>query len=123
MIQNEDHNRIRLYLLGKLADSEKERIEQELLGNEDLFEEILIVEEELADDYVAGKLGRAERTDFEKHFLVTPERQQNLRFAQALSRYVTAEVNRNPDVVPVTRNPDVVPVTPSFWKPKSSVGR
>jgi hypothetical protein len=94
MIQNEDQNRIRLYLLGKLADGEKEQIEQELLANDDLFEEILIVEEELADEYVAGKLSREEQTDFESHFLATPERQQNLRFAQALNRYVTADSNR-----------------------------
>jgi methionine-rich copper-binding protein CopC len=97
MIQNEDQKRIRLYLLGKLADGEKEQIEQELLANDDLFEEILIVEEELSDEYVAGKLSGEERADFERHFLATPERQQNLRFAQALNRYVTAEANREPN--------------------------
>ena len=101
MTQNEDHNRIRLYLLGKLADSEKEQIEQELLANDDFFEEILIVEEELADEYVAGQLSREERADFESNFLATPERQQNLRFAQALNRYVTAEADREPNTAPV----------------------
>jgi len=110
MIQNEDHNRIRLYLLGKLADSEKEQIEQELLANDDLFEEILIVEEELADDYVAGKLSLAERADFEGHFLATPERQQNLRFAQALNRYVTTEANRK-----LKTAPDPVNWTTKSW--------
>jgi hypothetical protein len=114
MIQNQDQNRIRLYLLGKLADSEKERIEQELLANDELFEEILIVEEELADDYVAGKLSHAERADFESNFLATPERQQNLRFAQALNRYVTAEANRE-------LNP--APVPPVYWVPKTWMGR
>lgn len=114
MIQNDDHNRIRLFLLGKLADGEKEQIEQKLLTNDDFFEEILIVEEELADEYVAGDLSREERADFESHFLATPERQQNLRFAQALSRYVTAEANRE-------LNP--APVTPVYWAPKTWMGR
>jgi hypothetical protein len=114
MIQNEDHNRIRLYLLGKLPDSEKEQIEQELLANDDLFEEILIVEEELADEYVAGKLSREEQADFEKHFLATPERQQNLRFAQALNRYVRAEANRELNATPVP---------PVYWAPRSWIGR
>ena len=113
MIQNEDQNRIRLYLLGKLADGEKEQIEQELLTNDDLFEEILIVEEEMADEYVAGKLGSEERADFERHFLATPERQQNLRFAQALNRYVTAEANREPNSAYIA---------PPSWT-KSWVGR
>ncbi len=98
MIQNEDQNRIRRYLLGKLSDGDSEQIEQELLANDDLFEEILIVEEELADEYVAGKLGPEERADFERHFLATPERQQNLRFAQALNRYVTNRASERGDV-------------------------
>jgi len=114
MIQNDDHNRIRLYLLGKLSDSEKEQIEQELLANDDLFEEILIVEEELADEYVAGKLSRDEQADFESHFLATPEHQQNLRFAQALNRYVTAEV---------IRDLNATPVPPVYWTTKSWIGR
>lgn len=114
MIQNQDQNRIRLYLLGKLADSEKEQIEQDLLTNDDLFEEILIVEEDLADEYVAGELNREERADFEKHFLATPERQQNLRFSQALNRYVTAEAKQE-------RN--AVPAGPAYWTTKSWISR
>src|ERR1700682_3521685 len=103
MIQHEDQNRIRRYLLGELSGGDSEKIEQELLANDDVFEEILIVEEELADEYVAGKLGPEERAGFERHFLATPERQQNLRFAQALNRYVTTEANRK------------VRVPPAFW--------
>ncbi|MDX6500942.1 MAG: hypothetical protein QOG23_4202 [Blastocatellia bacterium] len=123
MIQNEDHNRIRRYLLGKLADSEKEQIEQELLANDDLFEEILIVEEELADEYVAGKLSREEQAAFEKHFLATPERQQNLRFAQALNRYVRAEANRELVRAEANRELNPTPVPPVYWAPRSWIGR
>ena len=93
MIQNQDQNRIRLYLLGKLADSEKEQIEQELLTNDDLFEEVLVVEEELFDEYIAGNLAHEDRARFELHFLTTPERQQGLRFARALDRYVTTHAS------------------------------
>src|SRR5229473_8513091 len=102
MSQNQDQNRIRRYLLGKLSDGDWETIEQEILINEDLFEEILIVEEELADEYVAGTLNQEERADFERHFLATPERQQNLRFAQALNGYVTTEAHRKSIPGPVS---------------------
>jgi len=98
MIQNQDQNRIRLYLLGKLADGEKEQIEHELLANDDLFEEVLVVEEELVDEYIAGALTNEERARFELHFLVTPERQQSLRFAHALRRYVTTHASERSDV-------------------------
>ena len=53
------------------------------------FDELLLVEEELIDDYVGGQLPLDERQRFEQHFLSTPERQRQLRFAQALSRYVS----------------------------------
>ncbi len=91
MSQNQDQNRIRRYLLGELSDGERETLEREILRNEDLFEEILIVEEELADEYVAGTLNQEERADFESHFLATPERRQEVRFARTLNRYVTGE--------------------------------
>src|SRR5205085_9066264 len=32
-------------------------------------------------------------TNFERHFLATPERQQNVRFARALNRYITSEAD------------------------------
>jgi ferric-dicitrate binding protein FerR (iron transport regulator) len=48
----------------------------------------LILEDELTDDYLAGKLDSSERSAFEKHFLVTPERYQQLSFARALERHL-----------------------------------
>lgn len=82
--------RIRRYLLGQLTDGAREEIEQNLLTNAELFDELGVVEDELADEYLAGKLDQDERSRFEQHFLATPERQQKLRFARALHRYVTA---------------------------------
>lgn len=40
---------VRDYLLGNATDA---RLEQELLANDDLFEELLIQEDEIIDDYV-----------------------------------------------------------------------
>ena len=102
MSQNEDQNRIRRYLLGELSDGDRETIEQEILANEDVFDEILIAEEELADEYVAGTLSQEKRADFEEHFLATPDRQQNLRFARALNRYIATEQNRGSITGPVS---------------------
>lgn len=114
MSQNQSQNRIRRYLLGELSDGDRETIEQEILINEDLFEEILIVEEELADEYVAGTLNQDEHADFERHFLATSERQQKVRFAQALNRYVTTKANREPIAGPVS---------PAFWTTQTWVRR
>jgi hypothetical protein len=85
----EVQERIRRYLLGQLTDGALREFEQELLVDEELFEELLVVEDELNDEYLLGELPHDERVQFEQHFLATPERQEKLRFARALNRYVT----------------------------------
>lgn len=82
----EVHMRLRQYLLGQLAENLREEIETGLLADEDLFEELLIAEDELVDDYLGGTLSRDENTAFEQHFLATPERTEKLKFARAFNR-------------------------------------
>ena len=90
---------IRRYLLGQLPDSDREEIERDLMADEGFFAEFLILEDELADEYVNDCLTPDERANFERHFLATPERQESLQFAQALDRYVTDHAPA-PDVMP-----------------------
>jgi hypothetical protein len=90
----EVQERIRRYLLGQLTDGAREDFEQELLVDEDLFEELQVVEDELNDAYLLGELPRDERAQFEQYFLAAPERQEKLRFARALNRYVTVASQR-----------------------------
>ena len=85
--------RVRRYLLGQLSDGAGDEMERDLLANEEMFAELLIIEDELTDEYVNGGLTPDERANFERHFLATPERQEDLRFAQALNRYVKANKN------------------------------
>ena len=54
--QNVTHSLIVDYLLGRLAESELERFERSYLTDEDLFNELQEVEEELIDDYASGAL-------------------------------------------------------------------
>ncbi len=83
----ENREEIREYLLGSLSEDARQRVEERLLTEDTVFEELLVCEDELFDDYVAGALSADERSKFEAHFLSTPERQQKLRFALALNRY------------------------------------
>lgn len=84
-----DHEEIKLYLLGNLSEEIRERVEARLLTEKSFLDELLIVEEELIDDYVTSDLSDGDRLRFEQHFLCTPERQQKLRFALALTRYAS----------------------------------
>lgn len=79
---------IRRYLLGQLLPDEQTEIEQRLLSDSDFFQEIVIGEEELIDDYVTHQLTDSEIQAFDTHFLVTDERRKQLRFASRLAEYL-----------------------------------
>ena len=85
----EERNELRLYLLGNLTQEAQQRVEQCLLTDPDFLEELILDEEELIDDYVSEDLSDEDRLKFERHFLSTPERHRQLRFARALSRYTS----------------------------------
>jgi hypothetical protein len=94
----EVQERIRRYLLGQISDRAREEIERDLVANEEVFAELLIIEDELTDEYISDSLSPAERANFEGYFLATPERQEDLRFAQALNRYVTTTASGQADL-------------------------
>jgi hypothetical protein len=92
----DDKERMRAYLLGTLDTALKTKFEESILYAPATYEELLIVEEELIDHYVAGGLSKLERQQFETHFLITAERQNNLRFGQLLKHYVNSRPIENP---------------------------
>ena len=87
-----DKEEVRSYLLGVLDADRKTQLEEQILSTPQTYEELLLVEEELIDQYVAGGLSEHERQQFETHFLITAERQKNLRFGQLLKRYVNSNL-------------------------------
>lgn len=78
------------YLLGRLSESELERFERSYLTNEDLFNELREVEEELIDDYASGALTAEQSVSFEKYFLRSSERREKLAFATAIKERAVA---------------------------------
>lgn len=82
---------IREYLLGQLPSEQEAQFEERLLTDDDVFEELEIVEDELVDEYLRNELSPADRSGFESYFLASPEHQEKLRFARALRKYVSAK--------------------------------
>lgn len=89
-----ENQALKRYLLGSLDESRKTQLEQRLLNDAQLFEEVLIAEDELVDHYVAGRLSEDDKARFESHFLVTPDRVRKTQFGRALHRYL--ELNDSP---------------------------
>lgn len=82
---------LRSYLLGTLEAEPRAELEERILSDPAVYEELLLLEDELIDQYVAGGLSKAERQQFETHFLITAERQKKLRFGQLLKRHLSSQ--------------------------------
>lgn len=98
---NAADQRFREYLLGRLAGETREEFEAQLLTDNELYEELVIAEDELVDDYLRDELSPADRENFESHFAAAPEHHEKVRFARALKRYVKARAlsQRSADVL------------------------
>jgi hypothetical protein len=83
--------KIRDYLLGSLPEDQLADVEERLLTDHEFYEELLIVEDELVDEYLHGELPTVDRTSFESHFVSAPEHKEKVRFARTLRKYVSAE--------------------------------
>src|SRR5919206_1681600 len=85
-----DRREARLYLLGRLeSEPRSEQVEARMMSEPEYYDELLVVEDEVIDQYLSGELSAAEREGFERNFLSTPERLRKLKFARALRDYVS----------------------------------
>lgn len=95
-------------------------VEERLLTDDDFYQELLIIEDELIDQYLAGELTDSDKRSFEGHFLMPLERREKLRFARNLNKYVRRAKDENFVVVA----PVVEPVQPvirvPFERPRKS---
>jgi hypothetical protein len=73
------------YLLGELADPERNRLEEQYFQEDALHERLLAVEAELIDDYLRGDLTNDRKHRFESRYLTTPEGIKKVQFARSLA--------------------------------------
>ena len=91
MNPNVDKQEMRNYLLGTLEVDRRAALEERILSDPQFYEELLVSEEDLIDQYLGNKLSPSERQQFETYFLITAERQNNLRFGRLLRRYLDSQ--------------------------------
>lgn len=84
------------YLLGDVSDEERIRLEEHYFVDDDAFEQLSALEDELIDDYVGGELTEIQQTQFELYFLSSAERRRKLAFAESLARYLAAATGVTP---------------------------
>jgi hypothetical protein len=89
-----DERRLRLYLLGSLTEPEAEELEALCFQEGSAFDELVLAEDDLIDDYAGDRLAPDERRAFEAVFLSSPVRRERLEFARALRRAASAIEDR-----------------------------
>jgi len=95
---NHGRETIRRFLLGDLNDEGREQVEKRIFTDGEYRQEVLIVEDELLEDYALGELSERERELFRLHYLSTPRQMQKLRVSRALNKYAANHVVPLPDV-------------------------
>jgi len=84
------------YLLGGLDEETKQQVEERVIVDRTYKEEVLMIEDELVQNYLAGRLQETERDRFRRHYLSAPSQRQKLRIEQALNKYVAENPVRTP---------------------------
>jgi hypothetical protein len=62
---SEQEERLVRYLLAELSDEDRDQLEAECLGNSELHNELVAVEDELIYAYVGGRLSPSQISSFE----------------------------------------------------------
>lgn len=76
------------YLLGKATPVEQEALEDRYAADPEVFEQLIAVENDLADRYARHQLSTSEQNAFERHVLSHPRRRARAQFAEAWSEYL-----------------------------------
>jgi hypothetical protein len=122
MKQRADSEKLMIrYLLGDVPEDEQIRIEERFFTDDEYFEQLLALEDDLIDDYVNGELTDREREQFEEYFLASPTRRQRVEFAKTFMRAASlpalAEI-----AMPGEARPEPVPwwrTVMVFWRAQS----
>jgi CHAT domain-containing protein/tetratricopeptide (TPR) repeat protein len=110
----EEKNLIRRYLLGQLTEDELQQLEKRMMTDSELFNRLLLAEDEMVDEYVEDRLPERDRELFEASFLATADGREQVSFARSLRKYVSAAAAESPDKVIKGHQP--------FWRKHPAFG-
>ena len=101
---------LREFLLGKVTDEVRERIEGLFLTDPATHERVLAVEQDLIEDYLEGTLSGDDRELFVARYAQTAEQRRKLRISKSIKDWATTEA-KSAQTVPVQ-----VPRSAPIWR-------
>ncbi len=81
---------LRLFVLGDLREPSRLDVEERLVTDPDFFEALGMTEDDLTEEYVEGTLSAGDTERFERNYLTTRHRRQDLVFFRQLKAYAVA---------------------------------
>ena len=69
----------------KLCDDEFQEIEMKYLADQDFFQQVVAIEDELIQSYANGELESDEKLRFERTYLNDPAKSKRIRFSRSLN--------------------------------------
>jgi len=75
---------IREFLLGTLSEAERDRLEQDLLADDDLYDLLRVTEEDLIDECIEGSLSDERAESFLRYLTALPGGRERVDFAKCL---------------------------------------
>lgn len=82
---------IRRFLLGEVDEEERERIERRFISDPEAYKKIVVVEDELIEDYLEDSLTASDREKFLAQYGHTPKERRRLRIVNAIKEHAIAE--------------------------------
>jgi hypothetical protein len=82
---------VRQYLLRRLDEEGQQHVEERFLTDSDFREAVLVIEDELIEDYLAGLLDDDEQESFINHYMSAPRQLEEVRLSQVLREHTTRE--------------------------------
>lgn len=93
---------LRAFLLGNIADDERERIENLFLTDSQERERILSAEQDLIEDYLEDNLTPEDKQKFIGLYAQTPEQQQKLKISKSIKDWAIRETAALPQATGTT---------------------
>jgi hypothetical protein len=100
---------LREFLLGKLADADRERMEGLFLTDSATRERVLALEQDLIDDYLEDSLSQEDKERFLSRYAQTDEQRRKLRITGAIKDWAVREARAPHPAAPT------VSVWSRFW--------
>lgn len=94
------------YILGLATEKERRRVESQFFSEEDYFDQMVAVEEELVEKYVTGRMSPEQQNAFEKS--LSRHRREDVRFAGAMLEVITKKKQKRLDL------PEHAPAVPDL---------